>query len=91
MVNVVAEDYQSAYKNFAKVQDEPSKVNGMDAAIGIFSGTDENDGPISFVVIGIVAPNGRYYIAASSVPKSESESVHAELHSMLNSLRFAGQ
>lgn len=91
MVSEVAEDYQSAYRDFTRVQNEPSKVNGMDAAVGIFSGTDGDGVPISFVVVGIVAPNGRYYVAASSVPRNEGESVHAELHSMLTSLRFSGQ
>ena len=92
VVRGVAEHVESEYQNFTMTQNEPTKFNGLDIALGHFTGIDRDGIPISLVVVGIAAPGGRYFVASSSVSQSEVETlVGRELTKMLNSLRFAGQ
>ena len=91
VVRIVAGEDRSQYRNFTMLQNEPSNLNGMDAAIGTFTGTDGDGVTVSLVVVGIAGPGGQYYVASSSVAKDGSESARDQLHSMLDSLRFAGQ
>jgi hypothetical protein len=90
MVSNLALEIQSQYKDFSGEID-PAKLNGLDVAFGTFKGIDQDRVMVSLVIVGIAAPGGRYFVAESSVAKSELQTVGAELTSMLNSLRFAGQ
>jgi hypothetical protein len=88
----VAQHVESDYQNFTMTQNEPTKFNGLDIALGHFTGIDEKGTPVSLVVVGIAAPGGRYFVASSSVAQSEAQTlVGRELTKMLNSLRFAGR
>jgi hypothetical protein len=90
VVNSVAEHIQSQYQNFQMLQNDPDKLNGMDIAIGHFTGVENGEG-VSVVVIGIAAPGGRFFVAESSVPQSELQTAGPALSSMPGTLRFAGQ
>jgi hypothetical protein len=90
VVNAVAEHIRSDYQNFQMLQNDPDKLNGMDIAIGHFTGVENGEG-VSLVVIGIAAPNGRFFVVESSVPQSELQSAGPALSSMPGTLRFAGQ
>jgi len=90
VVNRVAQHIRSDYQNVEVLQNDPEKLNGLNVAVGHFSATDDGE-PVSLVVIGIAAPNGRYFVAESSVPQSEMQSAGTALSSMPGTLRFAGQ
>jgi len=91
VVTSVAEDYQSGYQNFQMFQNEPSKFHGLDVAYGTFKGTGRDGVPVSLVIVGVVAPNGQNFVVMSSVPESDLQTTGAEMTTMLNSIRFAGQ
>jgi len=91
VVTSVAEEYQSGYQDFTVLQNEPSKYNGLDVAFGLFKGTGRDGVPVSLVVVGVVAPSGQYFVVASSVAQSDLQTVGAEMTTMLNTIRFAGQ
>jgi len=90
VVNAVADHIRSDYQNFRVLQNDPDKLNGLNVAIGHFTAVEGGEG-VSLVVIGIAAPGGRFFVAESSVPQSEIQSVSPALSSMPASLRFAGQ
>jgi hypothetical protein len=91
VVKNVAGHLRSQYQNFQMLQNDPDKLNGLDIAIGHFTGIDENGEGVSLVVIGIAAPGGRYYVAESSVPQSELPAATPALSAMPATLWFAGQ
>ena len=91
VVRNVAAHLRSQYQNFQMLQNDPDKLNGLDIAIGHFTGIDENGEGVSLVVIGIAAPGGRFYIAESSVPQSELQAATPALSAMPGTLWFAGQ
>lgn len=91
VVNMVWRQYQSQYQNLKMIQNEPQKFNGLDIALGQFTGADQNGTNLSLVVIGIAAPNGRFYLACSSIALSDAPTAGLALNSMLQTLQFAGQ
>ena len=91
VVKNVAGDLSSQYRNFQMLQDDPDKLNGLDIAIGHFSGIEEDGEGVSLVVIAIAAPGGRYYVAESSVPQSELQAAIPALSAMPGTIWFAGQ
>ena len=91
VVNIVGQQYQGQYQNLKMVQNEPQKFNGLDIALGQFSGTDGNGTNVSLVVIGIAAPNGRFYVACSGIPVNDAPTAGPALSGMLQTLEFAGQ
>src|SRR5262249_39661180 len=42
VVRIVAGEYQSEFRNFRMVQNEPSQLDGLDVALGTFTGIDPN-------------------------------------------------
>ena len=73
------------------LQNDPDRLNGLDIAIGHFTGIDEDGEGVSLVVIGIAAPGGRFFVAESSVPQSELQAATPALSAMPATLWFAGQ
>ncbi len=91
VVNVVAGQYQSQYKNLKMIQNEPQKFGNLDIALGQFTAVDSRGITVSLVVIGIAAPNHIFYVACSSVDPNDAPTAGPALTSMLQSLQFAGQ
>lgn len=91
VVNVVAEHIRSELQNFEVLQNDPDKLNGLNIAIGHFTGVNQDGEGVSLVVIGIAAPGGRFFVAESYVPQSELQTARPALSSMPGTLRFAGQ
>lgn len=91
VVEGVAAEYQRDYQNFQKLQNEPSKFNGLDVAFGTCAGVDDRGVTVSLVIVGIAAPNGRYFVVSSSVPGNELKTTGEEVTRMLNTVRFARQ
>jgi hypothetical protein len=88
VVKIVADEDRSLYKHFKTVRNKRSDLEGSERAIGTFSGTDDKGVAVFLVVDVIVAPSGQFYVASSSVPKDENESVHAERQLIMNSIQF---
>jgi hypothetical protein len=91
VVKSVAAHIRSELQNFEVLQNDPEKLNGLNIAIGHFTGMNQDGEAVSLVVIGIAAPGGRYFVAESYVPQSELQTAGAALSSMPGTLRFAGQ
>ena len=91
VVNVVARQYKSQYKNLKMIQNEPQKFGDLDIALGQFTGVDSRGVTVSLVVIGIAAPNHGFYVACSSVDPNDAPTAGPALNSMLQTLQFAGQ
>lgn len=91
VVNNLAGQIQSQYKNFTLGQHGPMKLNGFDAAVAMFSGTNLQGVPVSLVIMGVAAPGGHMFAVMSSVPQGEEQNSNPALSSMVESLRFAGQ
>ncbi len=91
VVEVVAGQYQSQYRNLKLIQNEPQKFGDLDIALGQFTGVDQRGVTVSLVVIGIAAPNRAFYVACSSVDLSDAPTAGPALSSMLQSLQFAGE
>jgi hypothetical protein len=91
IVEVVAGQYQSQYRNLKMIQNEPQKFGDLDIALGQFTAVDQRGVTVSLVVIGIAAPNRAFYVACSSVDLSDASTVGPALSSMLQSLQFAGE
>ncbi len=91
VVNVVAGQYESQYKNLKMIQNEPQKFGDLDIALGQFTGVDSRGVTVSLVVIGIAAPNQGFYVACSSVDPNDAPTAGPALSSMLQSLEFAGR
>jgi hypothetical protein len=91
VVKSVAEHIRSEYRNFEILQNDPDKLNGLDVAIGHFTGIDQDGEGVSLVVMGIAAPNGRFFVAESSVPQSELQTAGPALSAMPGTVRFGGQ
>ena len=91
VVKNVAAHLSTKYQNFQVLQNDPDRLNGLDIAIGHFTGIDEDGEGVSLVVIGIAAPGGRFFVAESSVPQSELQAATPALSAMPATLWFAGQ
>jgi hypothetical protein len=91
VVDVVAGQYKSQYKNLKMIQNEPQKFGDLDIALGQFTGVDSRGVTVSLVVIGIAAPNHGFYVACSSVDPNDAPTAGPALSSMLQSLEFAGR
>jgi hypothetical protein len=91
VVRAVADNIRSDYQNFQMLQNDPDKLNGLDIAIGHFTGVEQDGVGVSLVIIGIAAPGGRYFVAESSVPQNEIQQAGPALSSMPGTLRFASQ
>jgi hypothetical protein len=91
VVKNVAAHLSTKYQNFQVLQNDPDKLNGLDIAIGHFTGIDQDGEGVSLVVIGIAAPGGRFFVAESSVPQSELQAATPALSAMPATLWFAGQ
>ncbi|MFZ0294944.1 MAG: hypothetical protein WAL52_15150 [Candidatus Sulfotelmatobacter sp.] len=91
VVKNVAAHLSTKYQNFQVLQNDPDRLNGLDIAIGHFTGIDQDGEGVSLVVIGIAAPDGRFFVAESSVPQSELQAATPALSAMPATLWFAGQ
>jgi hypothetical protein len=91
VVKSVAEHIRSELQNFEVLQNDPDKLNGLNIAIGHFTGVNQDGEGVSLVVIGIAVPGGRYFVAESYIPQSELQTAGPALSSMPGTLRFAGQ
>jgi hypothetical protein len=91
VVRGLAEQYQSEYENFQMIATEPSNYNGLDLVTSTFTGIDQDGSTVALLAVGVAAPNGQYYVVSTSVPRSEVETLGAELRKMLTTIRFAGQ
>lgn len=91
VVEVVAGQYQSQYRNLKMIQNEPQKFGNLDIALGQFTAVDQRGVTVSLVVIGIAAPNRAFYVACSSVDLNDAPTAGPALSSMLQSLQFAGE
>lgn len=91
VVNNVATQIHGQYQNFTLGQHGNLKLNGFDAAVATFSGTNGKGVPVTVVIMGVAGPNGRYYAVMSSVPQGEEQNENPSLSAMVQSIRFAGQ
>ena len=91
VVMSVAGDYQSDYKNFNMTESDQRKINGVDVAFATFTGVGQDGTPVSLILAGVAAPNGRFFLVASSLPQNEPQSSSQDLDTMFNSLRFLGR
>ncbi len=91
VVKNVAAHLSTKYQDFRVLQNDPDRLNGLDIAIGHFTGIDQDGEGVSLVVIGIAAPGGRFFVAESSVPQSELQAATPALSAMPGTLWFAGQ
>jgi hypothetical protein len=91
VVRGVAGQFQSGYRNFNMQQSEQTKIGGLDVAYGSFTGGDQNGAAVSLIIAGVAAPNGRYFVVASSIANSEPQGLTDDLNTMLNSIRFGGR
>ncbi len=91
VVEIVAGQYQSQYRNLKMIQNEPQKFGDLDIALGQFTAVDGRGVTVSLVVIGIAAPNRAFYVACSSVDLNDAATAGPALSSMLQSLQFAGE
>jgi hypothetical protein len=91
VVEIVAGQYQSQYRNLKMIQNEPQKFGNLDIALGQFTAVDQRGVTVSLVVIGIAAPNRAFYVACSSVDLNDAPTAGPALSSMLQSLQFAGE
>ncbi len=91
VVDAVAAEVRSDLRNFKVLQNDPDKLNGLDIAIGQFTGINQDGESVSLVVMGIAAPDGKFYVAQSFVPQSETQSAAPALSSMAGTLRFGNR
>ncbi len=91
VVSGVAGDYQSQYKNFQMTQNDEKQINGVDVAFATFTGVDQDGVPVSMIIAGVAAQNGRYFVVASSMPQNAPQTTSDDLDTMVNSLRFIGR
>ncbi len=87
----VAGDYQSGYKNFNMSQSDQKEINGVNVAFATFTGIAPDGTPVSMIIAGVAAQNGRYFVVATSIPQNAPQSASDDLDTMVNSLRFGGR
>ena len=56
-----------------------------------FTGVDQDGVPVSMIIAGVAAQNGRYFVVASSMPQNAPQTTSDDLDTMVNSLRFIGR
>ena len=91
VVEAAGEEIRSDLRNFKESQNDPDKLNGLDIAIGQFTGVNRDGESVSIVVMGIAAPDGKFFVAQSFLPQNETQSAGPALSSMAGTLRFGGR
>ena len=84
--------FQRQYKNFTIGQHGPSKFNGhLDMAYAMYSGVNQKGVSVSMVILGIAAPQGRFFAVLSSVPQPDTQGANQAFSSIVQSLHFTGE
>jgi hypothetical protein len=91
VVNQVANQVQSQYKNLRLMAHNLFKLGVHDAAYAMFAGVNGKGVEVSLTISGIAAGSGHFLVVISSVPMPEAQAVSPVFSQISQSIRFAGE
>ncbi|SPF55465.1 exported hypothetical protein [Candidatus Sulfopaludibacter sp. SbA4] len=91
VINQLAGQFQSQYRNLRIVSHAPFQLGAHDAAFTMYSGTNPKGVEVSLVISGVHASGNNYLAMISSVPAAQAEAINQVFRDISLSIRFAGE